>query len=162
MISLRRMRVFSLALAATLALGLTLGSGVGQAELAKWDQERVAALAEQFADAVGGVYQSISRKRTGAQVGSGQASAFMRLRDTLRLARSESRHLSKSLADGKSLEETQPVYRRLMTLIRDAREDGRKMFLEEPTLDQIAKAGDLLRQLSPYYDPDANANPNLE
>ena len=49
-----------------------------------------------------------------------------------------------------------------MTLIRDAQEEGRRMFLEEPTLNKIGAAGDLLRQLSPYYDPKANTNPPLE
>jgi hypothetical protein len=46
-----------------------------------------------------------------------------------------------------------------MMIIRDARVDGQKMFIEAPTLDKIAVAADLLRRMAPYYDPRANARP---
>ena len=43
-----------------------------------------------------------------------------------------------------------------MTTIRDAREEGRRMMIEEPTLDKVAVTADLVRRLSPYYDPRSN------
>jgi hypothetical protein len=120
----------------------------------------VTRIAENLADAANDVYRSIVRKRTGAQVGSGQASSFLRLKDRTRLARNETRHLARQLQEGKGRDETLPVYERLMTLVRDIREDARRMFIEEPTLDKIGAAGDLLRQIAPYYDANANVNPN--
>jgi hypothetical protein len=38
-----------------------------------------------------------------------------------------------------------------MTLVRDARESGRKMFLEKPTLDKVDAANKLLDEIAPYY-----------
>jgi hypothetical protein len=55
------------------------------------------------------------------------------------------------LQDGKGRDETTSSYRRLMTLVRDARETGRTMFLEQPTLDQIEKANEALDAIAPYY-----------
>ena len=158
-----RPRIRSLAVTLLLSLctaGLAgLAPARATAQLADWDQEKATEIAQEFSDAVNEIYRSVSRRRTGETVGSGQASAFMRIKDRLRLARNESRHLATALGDGKSREETMPVYKRLMSIVRDVREDARKMFLEEPTLNKIGAARELLLQLSPYYDPNAEANP---
>jgi hypothetical protein len=118
-----------------------------------WDQEEVADLASQLATSVNEIYRSVSRKQTGAELGSGQANSFMRLKDNLRVARNESKHLAKALADGKNRDETRHTYKRLMSLVRDARETGRRMFLEKPTLDKVEVANGLLDQLDAYYAP---------
>ena len=122
-----------------------------------WTQETVAALARELATAVSAVYRSVTRTGTGSQVGSGQAQSFMRLKDDLRVARNESRHLANALKNGKGRDETVHAYRRLMTLVRDARESGRRMFLEKPTLDTIQKANQALDAIAPYY-PDVKSS----
>jgi hypothetical protein len=127
------------------------------AKLAAWDQARVTDIATQLAPAINDVFVSVNTLQTGSQVGSGQASAFLRLKDRVRVARNEARHLARQLQDGRGRPETVHTYSRLMTTVRDAREDGRRMFLEAPTMDKIAAAGDLIRQLTPYYDPRWNA-----
>jgi hypothetical protein len=63
-------------------------------EAPAWDQEKVGALAEQLASALDGVYKSIAKTRTGADVGSGQANAFLRLKDNVRVALTTSRQLA--------------------------------------------------------------------
>jgi hypothetical protein len=161
MTALRSIRTYALCLATFAGLGLALAPTVSHAELAKWDQDRVTGIAEKLADAANDVYRSVVRKQTGAQVGSGQANSFLRLKDKTRLARNETRHLAKQVQDGKGRDETFPIYQRLMTLVRDIRSDARRMYLEAPTLDKIAAAGDLLRQIAPYYDAKANENPNV-
>jgi len=128
------------------------------AQLAPWDQERVTAIALELAPAVNDVYVSVNTLRTGSDIGSGQAKSFLRVKDRVRVARNEARQLAAQLRDGKGREETSFAYARLMTTIRDARENGRKMFIEAATLDKIAKAADLVRRLAPYYDPRANEN----
>ncbi len=138
------------ALAALLLLPLA-ARGDHHEKAREWDQERVTAVAEQLADAVNEVYRSVSRLKTGSQFGSGQANAYLRLKDSLRVARSESRHLARSLQDGKGRDETLHAYKRLMTLVRDSRESGRKMFLEKPTLDKVDAANKLLDEIAPYY-----------
>ena len=130
----------------------------GQAAAGDWDQAKVTALAEQLSDAVNDVYRSVSRLQTGSGMASGQANAYLRLKDKLRVGRNEARHLAGALGDGKGREETSHAYRRLMTLVRDAREEGRKMFLEKPTLDKVEKANELLQQIAPFY-PDIASSP---
>jgi len=128
------------------------------AKLATWNQERVTAIANELTPAINDVYVSVTTLQTGSQIGSGQANAFLRLKDRVRVARNESRHLATMLKDGQGRTDTVHSYMRLMTVVRDARTDARKMFLEAPTMDKIAQAADLLRRLSPYYDPQSNAN----
>jgi hypothetical protein len=116
-----------------------------------WDQEKVAALAQQLADAAEKLQREMARQKDPQQVGSGQAAAMLRFRDEIRVARDSSRSLARSLKEGKSREETTPTYRRLMTLVRDARESGRKLFIREPALGYIAEANAALDGLAPYY-----------
>jgi hypothetical protein len=157
----------ALSLALAVALGCQSSGGIGssalanlseedQAKLASWNQERVTAIAVELAPAINDVSVSINTLRTGAMAGSGQANAFIRLKDRVRVARNESRHLATQLKNGKGRLETVHTYSRLMTTIRDAREEGRRMMIEEPTLDKVAVAADLVRRLSPYYDPKSN------
>jgi hypothetical protein len=167
MIPLSTIRTLALGLVVPLALACMSGSegsdaltNLSATEVAKlpaWNQERVTTIATELAPAINEVYVSVNQSKTGAQVGSGQANAYRRLKDRVRVARTEAKYLATQLQDGKDREETAFTYARLMSLVRDARVDGRKMFIEKPTLDKIAVAGDLLRQLSPYYDPQANA-----
>ena len=126
------------------------------AKLAKWDQARVTAITGELAPAISDIYVSVNTLKTGASVGSGQATAYLRLKDRVRVARNESRHLARQLTDGRGRLETVHSYSRLMTVIRDAREEARRMLIEKPTLDKIAVAGDLVRRLTPYYNPNWN------
>jgi len=139
--------------AALVTLGAGLPAAPAFAELAKWDQARVTELAEELTKAAGDLYTAIYQQMSG-QAG-GQGRSFAVLKDRVRLARSESRHLASELKAGKGHDATFPVYERLMELVRDARENARRVYLEEPTLDKIAATEDVLRRLAPYYDPKA-------
>ena len=134
---------------------LLLGMPVSSAHAADWDQAKVTEIAEQLSDAVNKVYRSIVRTSTGSTIGSGQASSAMRLKDRVRVARNESRHLAKALHDGKGKDETVHVWKRLMSVVRDARTIGRSMFLEAPTQEKIAGANELLDQLAPFYETES-------
>lgn len=128
------------------------------AKLASWNQERVTAIGEELATSVNDTYVSVNTLSTGGQIGSGQANAQLRLQERLRVAGAQSRLLATQLKDGKDRAETASTYARLMVVLRDARDDARQMFIEEPTLDKIAATTDLLRRIAPYYDPNWNAN----
>jgi len=121
------------------------------AHATEWDQAKVTEVAEELANSANAVYGAIYRSSGSSQVGSGQAKSYMRLKDRIRVARTESRHLAKALRDGKGKDETFHAWERLMTVVRDAREIGRRMFLEKPSLDEIEKANGFIDQLSPYY-----------
>jgi hypothetical protein len=156
MLLLARSGLAGVFLAAVFVVALAPGAAFAQGTPAQgtpiaWDQQRVSEIAAQLAESAGLLYREFVKKQTGSQVGSGQANAYMRLKDDLRVARNEAKHLARGLAGGKSRAETEPAYRRLMTLVRDARESGRKMFLEQPILDEVGRANALLDQLAPYY-----------
>jgi len=140
---------------------VTAVATVSPAELAKWDPDRVAALGEDLQKAVNDLYQEFY-KRPSSNIGSGQAKSYYRLKQTLRRLRSETRAFSKALTSGKSQEETSPIYDQLMTLVRSAREDARKTFLDDTILNKAAAAGDVLRRIAPYYDAEAATNPDLQ
>jgi len=149
------MTVRSFALGTVLAMAVTmLAAPALAADPPKaWDQAAVTSIAEKFSTQVTAVQRSVSRQQTGAQVGSGQAHAFLRLQDDLRVLRNGARHLERTLQKGGGHDETVAPFQRMMTTLRDARENANKMFLEKPTLDMIAQARASLRELVPYYDP---------
>ena len=124
------------------------------AELAKWDQERVTALGGELAKACSELYDTFL-KEPQSNIGSGQSNSYYRLRQLVRRVRTEARQLSSSLAKGEGYEETLPIYENLNVIVRDASENARKMFSSGFVLEKATAAGDLLRRIAPYYDPDA-------
>ena len=117
----------------------------------EWDQEKVTALARQLAESAQKLQREMARHKTQAQVGSGQARAMLQFRDNVRVARDVSRSLANALGNGQNREQTTSTYRRLMTLVRDARETGRRLFIQEPALGHIADANAALDGLAPFY-----------
>ncbi len=134
---------------------LLLGMPVSSAHAADWDQAKVTEIAEQLSDADNDVHRSVVRTATGSQVGSGQSASYLRLKDRVRVARNESRHLAKALQDGKGKDETVHVWKRLMSVVRDARNIGRSMFLEAPTQVKIVRASEIIDQLTPFYETES-------
>jgi hypothetical protein len=133
------------------ALALVLLVLPTSALAAEWDQAKVTNIAEQLSDSINEVYRSIARNRTGASVGSGQSADYLRLKDRLRVARNEARHLATALGDGKGHDETEHAYKRLMSLVRDAREIGQRMFIEVGTQEKADAANAAVEALMPYY-----------
>jgi len=126
----------------------------GFAELAKWDQERVTAIGGELTKACDALYDTF-RKEPQSTIGSGQSSAYYRLRQLIRRVKGEARYLSSSLAKGEGYDQTLPIYDNLSILVRDASEDARRMFSSGFVLEKATAAGDLLRRIAPYYDPQA-------
>ena len=139
------------------AVALLVSSAAFGADPVPWEQDKVIGYAETFSTQVNGIYRNIARNRTGATIGSGQSHSYLRLKDSLRLARNEAHHLERQLQEGKNRDETYPVFERLMSVIRSARDSAQRMFLEQSTVDKISTARDTLRKLAPYYNPDLEA-----
>ena len=121
------------------------------AEPAAWDQDRVQALARELAQRADAVQEALHRGPQ-SSVGSGQSSAFYRLKQDVRRARNEARHLASQLESGKGREETLPVYEDLMVLVRDAAENARRLFMPDSTLQALNEAGGVLQRITPYYE----------
>lgn len=67
------------------------------------------------------------------------------------MLRTETRALASELESGAGLEETLPIARRLRMLIRELREEGRRMSWNEPVVGHARRAGELIAELAPFY-----------
>lgn len=116
-----------------------------------WDQAKVGALTQQLADSMRDLRREFRQQPT-PNIGSMQSRAHLSLDDNLRLIESESRELAGRVARGASQEESFPVYRRMWMLIRDARQDARRLMIQQGMQDRIARAREILVELDAYYD----------
>jgi hypothetical protein len=126
----------------------------GFAELAAWDQTKVSALAKQLNQAADDLYTTFY-KQPPPQAGGGQGNDYRRLKQTMRRIKAEARELDQALAKGEGREDTVDIYENLMQLVRDAREDVQRVFTTKDVQARATAMRQLLNQVSPYYDPDA-------
>jgi hypothetical protein len=115
-----------------------------------WDQQKVTQIASALAEAVSGVYEEF-RKQPPVDAALMQSRARYRLQDELRLLEGETRELARQLKSGEGLDATQPIYNRIGTLARDAREEGRTQLVAKPVQERVDHAEALWSQLTPYY-----------
>jgi len=146
---MRHERIRSAVACVGLVAGLALAASPALAEAAKWDQQRVTRLATQLAAAVKDLRVEVERNPD--QPPGLARRAQYQAREDLRLLQYTTRQLASSLAKGEDRDATAPIFQRVETLRRDAEENGRKGMIPEATLNKIAKAQDLLLQISPYY-----------
>ena len=147
--SLRRIIPAVLVLACTLWM-----PSASFGELARWDQERVTALAAELTTACDALYATFLKEPV-SRIGSGQSRDYYRLRQVVRRVRSEARQLSTALKQGEGYEQTLPVYENLTAIVRDARETSERIFTSNFVQEKAEAAGDVLERIAPYYDPTA-------
>ncbi|HBZ70990.1 MAG TPA: hypothetical protein DEP35_15165 [Deltaproteobacteria bacterium] len=142
-----------LAFAAAAALGF--GATAAKADLAKWDQKRVASIAQQLAAAVGDLRETV-RKQPEMPNAPKRKVRYQAL-DDLRTLKQVCDNLARDLRAGKNREQSEPTYQRIQTIRRDLEENGRRADIKLDTLNSYAKVADLNRQLRPYYEEEAKA-----
>ena len=135
---------------ALLALPLLLPALPSFAQSAKWDQTKVTALAVELSD-VAGELRSSFRREPRATVGTGQARARAMFQDSLRVFGTETRALASELEAGGGLDDTWPIARRLRVVVRDLREEGRRISFKDPVASQARRADELVTQLAPFF-----------
>jgi hypothetical protein len=133
------------------ALAVALPATPCRAQSADWNQTRVTELAVQLSDAVAELQSSFRREAPLTGPASAQSRARFRFADSLRVARTETRALASQLESGAGLDETWPIARRLRMVIRDMREEGRRMSWKEPVLGHAQRAEELIAQIAPFY-----------
>jgi hypothetical protein len=147
-----------------LAMALLLAAPGSRADLAAWEQAKVAALAKELEGAAHALYDTFI-KMPAPGVGSMKSHVYYRLKQEVRLLRVEARELAGSLEKGEGREQTLPIYDHLMQLVRIARDDAAKTFNTQDVGKRAAAVRGVLNQLGPYYDPDFQAlapHPNIE
>jgi hypothetical protein len=118
-----------------------------------WNQGRVTAIAEAFADEVEELRREA--KKIPDDISFSQQRAQYSMREDIRLLENSSRRLANQLKAGKGREETLPIFKRMEQLRADAEENARWTDLPEPFIAQIFDTGDHLLQLQPYYREEA-------
>jgi len=136
-----------------IALAVSLAAPAA-AELTPWDQAKVAALGKQLNEAANNLYTTFYKQPV-PQFGAGQSNDYRKLKQTMRRIQSEARELDSDLAKGKGRDDTLDIYENLMELVRDARQDVQRVFTTKDVQDAASAMRQLLNQISPYYDPDA-------
>lgn len=117
---------------------------------AKWDQDRVSAIADQLPGATESLYTALYKES--AVLGPrGGDTEYYEFRDRVRLMHTEARHFAGALDKGEGRKETFHSFERLGELNRDSIVYARRQFAVDPVLEKFAAVEDLLRQLHPYY-----------
>jgi hypothetical protein len=142
-------------LAVTTALVLGLSGGAAMAEdstegLAAWDQATVTGFAKELRENVRTLRDSFE-KTSAPMSGSGQRTAYFKLRDDLRVFDRVTAGLAESLGKGEGQEETLNRFRRLETTRRDIVEQARRMDIPNNVLNDSEPVRASLQKLRPYY-----------
>ena len=136
-----------IAVAALVAIGLAPGAAF--AELKVWNQEEVTELAKALHVAVKEVRQSMRRESTGDL--SGQARARQQMLGTLKVLEQSCSQLASRLEGGAGRAETLNIAKKIRSLVRDARTEGRKFMTTQQTDARVEPADQALASLAPYY-----------
>lgn len=131
------------------AAAFLLTAGAASAELAQWDQERVAKYGAELAVATQELREALDS--VGIQ-NFAQQNAMYQVKDTVEILHRTAGGLAEALKNGKGREETMPRYRRLKSLQRDAQEEGRSADIPESVFAKVFAAGNALIKLAPYYE----------
>ena len=137
-----------------LALAFSLiAASVATAELLPWDQEKVTTIAAELPPATRALRESL-RRQPQPTLGQAGKRAFWRLRDQLRSIEATSRRLHDALQAGEGREETFPIYRRLITTVRDAARELNRIPTVKPVEAHIETVAGLLKRLRSFYEKD--------
>jgi hypothetical protein len=139
-------------------LALALAGGLGAAaaragEVAPWDGPRVASLAKELEGRTRALYDAIYKQPE--PVVSTKRRDYFRLKREARHLKNEARALARDLAGGGGLEQTLPGYEALASSARWTETAARSVFTGKDVNERAAEVGALLREIAPYYDPDA-------
>ena len=133
------------------SLALGIGLAVASPALgAAWNQEEVTSLARQLEKATQDLYDSFY-KQPSQGIGSGQARAYLELKQQLRRIRTGSRQLAATLANGEGHDATLTIWRSLMEDVRSAQDNARSVYTTGPVIERANAAREVLEKLAPYY-----------
>ncbi len=133
---------------AAAAAGFVITAGAANAELASWEQERVAKYAAELTAATADLRKALDA--VGIQ-NFAQQNAVYQVKDTVKMLDTAAGGLAEALAKGKGHDETLPRYKRVESLRRDAEEEGRSADIPDSVFEKVFSVGGALLKLRPYY-----------
>jgi len=129
-------------------VGVSIGCATASsAPAAAWDQARVTEIAQNLANAVDALYTAEFK----APEDMGEGDSDQNFMDDLRQMHDETQHLAAALGKGAIAKHTRGSVERIVELNDSLAEDGRRMALDNPVLNQFAAFESLVNQLRPYY-----------
>src|SRR3972149_4697312 len=134
--------------AAACAVAFVIVAGAASAELATWDQQRVAKYAAELKLATADLKKALDS--VGIQ-NFAQQNAIYQLEDTVEMLDTAANGLDHALKSGKGRDETLPRYKRVESLRRDAEEEGRSADIPDAVFEKVFSVGSALLKLRPYY-----------
>ena len=135
-----------------LAVALAGTSGAQDTELATWDQEKVTAIAGDLAQAAQELRDALSKEPVPTVGGRPGRRAFFVLREEVHFLASGSRRLHDRLSEGAGLDETYPIYRKLLVAARRGGRELWRMGLGEPVSGKLDATADAIRRIRPFYE----------
>jgi hypothetical protein len=138
---------------AVAAVAATLVAASARADLAKWDQAQVTKIAQDLAPAADGWWEALRRQP--AMVGDAMDESS--LLGKARVLKEMTASLADQLKKGDGRDKTLDQYKSIGELRDDTVVRMQQAALDEPTMDAWAKVAAAMRQIAPYYDPNANA-----
>ena len=139
-----------------LAIGLVVlsapsGAGAEEVEVKAWDQAEVSRLAHELTRQVTKVRNAFRSNPTAGNLANMNQRASKEFSDSLRQIERSSRQLAARVDDGEGREQTQPIARKIGTLLRDANEEARHVMSDAWTDEQVIPAQRLIDELAPYF-----------
>jgi hypothetical protein len=147
-----------------LAMILVLSAPRSWAELAAWDQAKVAGFAKELETATDALYQTFLQQPP-PNLGSMQSESYYRLKQLVRMLHVNVDVFAKSLEEGERRDQTVWMYETLMSLARSARLEAGRVFVAKDVGERAAAVRGVLNRLGPFYDPDFQTlapHPNIE
>jgi hypothetical protein len=143
--------VWRMALVAAWLIGLPAASGAAETTPAAkpWDAARLEDLSGRLADAVQAVREAFRREPAYTQPQNRRAAKDMD--HTLRLLGTSSRQLASRIQAGGGRAETEPIARKIGSLLNDAQVDGRKLMTTQWMDEKARPAKELINEIAPYY-----------
>ena len=132
-------------------VALLFTATLASAELTPWNQEQVTAAAAKLTEATADL-RTVLRQQPAPTLGQPGKRAFHQLRDDVTSIDQTARRLHTALQGGAGVDETFPTYQRMLSSVRSAQRELRRMQMGEPVASKLQAAGDALRQLQPFYD----------
>jgi hypothetical protein len=133
---------------AVAAATFAITAGAASAELATWDQKRVAKYAEELTVATEDLKRAL--ETVGVQ-NFAQQNAMYQVKDTVKMLDTAASGLAEALKAGKGHDETLPRFKRVDTLRRDAEREGRSADIRDDVFEKVISVGSALLKLRPYY-----------
>jgi hypothetical protein len=130
-----------------------IAASLATAETLPWVQDKVTAIAGELPPATRALRESL-RRTPPPTLGQAGKRSFWRIRDQLRSIESTSGRLHNALLAGEGREETLPIYRRMITTVRDAARELNRIPILKPVEEHIETVAGVLKRLRPFYEKD--------